>query len=293
MKHFKRQPFERLIVGGPREVVADFESQAARLPGRAARRPHRRGRGAPRRPTRCSTTTAAAASRSSRRSARPRRWSASARAAAAAQRASRRCCAALNERRVERLLLDERFAAPGTTCPECGWLGPGGERTCPVDGTRARAARRPHRGRDRAGAPAVGGDPGRAPPAGGAGQERAGGVGGPAAVLARTKPEMVLEATSLDRMAGAAIEATELVREFKKGPRAVDGIDLRVEPGEVYGFLGPNGAGKSTTVHMLTTLLPPTSGTRAGGGPRRRQGGRPRCAPPSARRSRRRRSTPS
>src|ERR687893_530886 len=61
-------------------------------------------------------------------------------------------------------------------------------------------------------------------------------------------------------MSGAAIEATELVREFRKGPRAVDGIDLRVEPGEVYGFLGPNGAGKSTTVHMLTTLLPPTSG---------------------------------
>jgi ABC-2 type transport system ATP-binding protein len=52
-----------------------------------------------------------------------------------------------------------------------------------------------------------------------------------------------------------------LVREFKKGPRAVDGIDLRVEPGEIYGFLGPNGAGKSTTVLMLTTLLPPTAGT--------------------------------
>jgi ABC-2 type transport system ATP-binding protein len=57
------------------------------------------------------------------------------------------------------------------------------------------------------------------------------------------------------------IEVENLVREFRKGPRAVDGIDLRVEPGEVYGFLGPNGAGKSTTVLMLTTLLPPTSGT--------------------------------
>ena len=57
------------------------------------------------------------------------------------------------------------------------------------------------------------------------------------------------------------IEVERLVREFKKGPRAVDGIDLEVEPGEIYGFLGPNGAGKSTTVHMLTTLLPPTSGT--------------------------------
>ena len=58
-----------------------------------------------------------------------------------------------------------------------------------------------------------------------------------------------------------SIEARRLVREFKKGPRAVDGIDLRVDPGEIYGFLGPNGAGKSTTVHMLTTLLPPTAGT--------------------------------
>jgi ABC-2 type transport system ATP-binding protein len=57
------------------------------------------------------------------------------------------------------------------------------------------------------------------------------------------------------------IEAEGLVRTFKGGIRAVDGIDLQVEPGEIYGFLGPNGAGKSTTVHMLTTLLPPTSGT--------------------------------
>ncbi|HYP48465.1 MAG TPA: ATP-binding cassette domain-containing protein [Thermoleophilaceae bacterium] len=59
----------------------------------------------------------------------------------------------------------------------------------------------------------------------------------------------------------AAIETTGLAREFKKGPRAVDGIDLEVAEGEVYGFLGPNGAGKSTTVHMLTTLLPPTAGS--------------------------------
>jgi ABC-2 type transport system ATP-binding protein len=60
---------------------------------------------------------------------------------------------------------------------------------------------------------------------------------------------------------GHAIESSQLVREFRKGPRAVDGIDLAVAPGEIYGFLGPNGAGKSTTVLMLTTLLPPTSGT--------------------------------
>jgi ABC-2 type transport system ATP-binding protein len=56
------------------------------------------------------------------------------------------------------------------------------------------------------------------------------------------------------------IEVEGLVREFGKGFRAVDGVDLRVEPGEIYGFLGPNGAGKSTTVLMLTTLLPPTAG---------------------------------
>jgi ABC-2 type transport system ATP-binding protein len=57
------------------------------------------------------------------------------------------------------------------------------------------------------------------------------------------------------------IEASGLTREFKGGIRAVDGIELGVAPGEIYGFLGPNGAGKSTTVHMLTTLLPPSAGT--------------------------------
>ena len=61
--------------------------------------------------------------------------------------------------------------------------------------------------------------------------------------------------------ASAGIEVEGLVREFKNGPRAVDGIELQVAPGEIYGFLGPNGAGKSTTVLMLTTLLPPTAGT--------------------------------
>jgi ABC-2 type transport system ATP-binding protein len=62
------------------------------------------------------------------------------------------------------------------------------------------------------------------------------------------------------------IRAEALVREFRNGPRAVDGIDLAVPPGEIYGFLGPNGAGKSTTVLMLTTLLPPTAGRAFVGG---------------------------
>ena len=61
-----------------------------------------------------------------------------------------------------------------------------------------------------------------------------------------------------------AIETIDLQREYPArrgaGLRAVDGIDLAVEPGEVYGFLGPNGAGKTTTVRMLVTLLRPTGG---------------------------------
>src|SRR6202790_3591787 len=58
---------------------------------------------------------------------------------------------------------------------------------------------------------------------------------------------------------GNAIHTTGLVREFD-GVRAVDGVDLQIPAGEIYGFLGPNGAGKSTTVHMLCTLLAPTGG---------------------------------
>jgi ABC-2 type transport system ATP-binding protein len=64
----------------------------------------------------------------------------------------------------------------------------------------------------------------------------------------------------LARPGDNGIEVEDLVRVYKKGPRAVDGVSLTVAPGEIYGFLGPNGAGKSTTVHILTTLLPPTSG---------------------------------
>lgn len=56
------------------------------------------------------------------------------------------------------------------------------------------------------------------------------------------------------------IVASGLVRTFGD-LRAVDGVDLEVRRGEIFGLLGPNGAGKSTTVRMLTTLLRPTDGT--------------------------------
>lgn len=63
-------------------------------------------------------------------------------------------------------------------------------------------------------------------------------------------------------MAGdLAIEAEGLVKVFGKDARAVDGVDLTVRTGGVYGFLGPNGAGKTTTIRMLATLLPPTAGS--------------------------------
>jgi ABC-2 type transport system ATP-binding protein len=57
-----------------------------------------------------------------------------------------------------------------------------------------------------------------------------------------------------------AIETHQLTR-FFGDTCAVNGIDLRVEPGTFYGFLGPNGAGKSTTIKMLTGLLAPSQGT--------------------------------
>ena len=59
--------------------------------------------------------------------------------------------------------------------------------------------------------------------------------------------------------ADLAIEASGLVKTFGE-TRAVDGVDLAVRAGGVYGFLGPNGAGKTTTIRMLATLLRPDAG---------------------------------
>ena len=57
-----------------------------------------------------------------------------------------------------------------------------------------------------------------------------------------------------------AIETDGLVKHFGE-TRAVDGVDLQVRAGTVYGVLGPNGAGKTTTIRMLATLIEPTAGT--------------------------------
>ena len=62
-----------------------------------------------------------------------------------------------------------------------------------------------------------------------------------------------------------ALEITDLRKHYAT-TRAVDGVNLRVERGEIYGFLGPNGAGKTTTIRTLVGLLRPTSGQiRLGG----------------------------
>jgi len=58
-----------------------------------------------------------------------------------------------------------------------------------------------------------------------------------------------------------AIETENLTKQFGRTIYAVDGLDLTVEDGEVFGFLGPNGAGKSTTINMLLDFIRPTSGS--------------------------------
>jgi peptide chain release factor subunit 1 len=132
MKQFKRRPFERLIVGGPNEVAADFESKlhhylAERLAGRID--------------VDVSTSTpeqvlAAAQPRfdeleDEREAQVLERLGEGSRAASGLDEV----LTALNERRVETLVLDEQFSSPGTICPVDGWLGPADAASCPVDGT--------------------------------------------------------------------------------------------------------------------------------------------------------------
>ena len=65
-----------------------------------------------------------------------------------------------------------------------------------------------------------------------------------------------------------AVEIRDLVKDFatsirRKPFRAVDGVSITIQPGEVYGLIGPNGSGKSTTMKALLGLVAPTSGTCA------------------------------
>ena len=58
-----------------------------------------------------------------------------------------------------------------------------------------------------------------------------------------------------------ALQISGLVKQYTPQVRALDGIDLQVAEGEVFGLIGPNGAGKSTTIRIVATLLVPTAGT--------------------------------
>ena len=53
----------------------------------------------------------------------------------------------------------------------------------------------------------------------------------------------------------AAIEIRNLTKVYKGGKRALDGIDLTIPRGQIYGLLGPNGAGKSTTINILAGMV--------------------------------------
>jgi peptide chain release factor subunit 1 len=130
MRHYKRRPFQRLITGGPREVVADFESKLhgylrERLSGRIE------------------VDVDTATPEQVLKAARPRfeELEREREAETLERLGERGACGpadvlrALNERRVETLLLDEQFSASGRQCPDCGWLGPADETRCPVDGT--------------------------------------------------------------------------------------------------------------------------------------------------------------
>jgi peptide chain release factor subunit 1 len=131
MKHFKRRPFERLIVGGPREVVADFESKlhgylAERLAGRL------------------DVDVEHSTPEQVLEAAQPcfdeledeREADALERLGETGVTGLEEVLRALNERRVETLVADEQFSAPGSCCPVDGWLGPDGIEACPVDGSR-------------------------------------------------------------------------------------------------------------------------------------------------------------
>ena len=77
-------------------------------------------------------------------------------------------------------------------------------------------------------------------------------------------------------MADVALSTHGLTKRYGKAT-AVDGVNITVRHGEIYGFLGPNGAGKTTTLRMVLGLVRPSAGTaevlgrRSAAGPRRRR----------------------
>ena len=77
---------------------------------------------------------------------------------------------------------------------------------------------------------------------------------------AETQVENLKKLSATKRQSALAVEAKGLVKIFGDN-RAVDGVDLAIPTGSIYGLLGPNGAGKTTTINLLATLLKPDGGT--------------------------------
>ena len=72
---------------------------------------------------------------------------------------------------------------------------------------------------------------------------------------------MLRQVSQIEATGAPAVEAMDLVKDFGE-TRAVDGINLQVPAGSIYGLLGPNGAGKTTTLRILLGIIDPSSGTR-------------------------------
>jgi peptide chain release factor subunit 1 len=136
LRHYERQPFQRLLVGGPREVVAELEGKLhpyleERLAGRIEIDVET---AAP-----DEVLEAAGGQLEELEEQREEETIGRLREASRATAGLENVLPPLNERRVEVLLLDDGFAAPGTLCRRCGWLGPRGESRCPADGTQLQA----------------------------------------------------------------------------------------------------------------------------------------------------------
>ncbi len=131
-RHFRRRPFEHLLLGGPAEVVADFESKlhhylAERVAGRVDVDVEHSG---PEEVLEAARPCFEEVEK--RREAEAlARLEAGSRAVAGLGEVAR----ALGERRIETLLVSERFRAPGAVCAQCGWVTGAEERACPVDGS--------------------------------------------------------------------------------------------------------------------------------------------------------------
>jgi peptide chain release factor subunit 1 len=135
-RHFERRPFDHLVVGGPEELVPDMEAKLhpyvrERLAGRVEVDVENTT------PDGVRTATSPLIEEHERRRERQALDRLAERVGAGGRAASglEAVLGALNEHRVEALLLDDGFAAPGVVCPRCGWIGSAGTRRCPADGS--------------------------------------------------------------------------------------------------------------------------------------------------------------